>query len=264
MEQSRTTAEPREYDIVVDHLTKSYGQVVALNDVSLRVPRGEFFGFLGLNGAGKTTAIKVLSGLLNARYTRIAVAGHDLAREALKVKASVGVVLDQPALYDYLTGYEFLEFIGAMYGIGPNELRPRVMEMLELVNLVDEAGKVIIDYSRGMYQRLSLAAAMIHRPQVLFLDEPFIGIDALGVHRFKQMLHEYTAQGRTVFLSSHIMEMVEGLCTSFAIVHQGRIRHTGTMSELRRDHPERHLEELFVETVGEYHADLQAGDADPA
>ena len=250
-EHSRTTAEPREYDIVVDSLTKHYGQVVALDDLSFRVPRGEFFGFLGLNGAGKTTTIKVLSGLLKGDYTRIEVAGHDLAREPLKVKASIGVMLEEPSLYEQLTGLEFLEFVGAMHGLDGNTLRRRVTGMVEEVAMTEDIGKMIADFSKGMRHRIALAAALIHEPQVLLLDEPFAGIDALGVHRFKEMLHEWVAEGRTILFSSHVMEVVEGLCTSFAVIHHGRVVSTNTMEGLQRDHPGKSLEDYFIELTRE-------------
>jgi ABC-2 type transport system ATP-binding protein len=240
------------------NLTKRYGHTLAVDDISFTVPRGEIFGFLGLNGAGKTTTIKVLAGLLEADYKSIAVAGHSLQREPLKVKASIGVVRDEPVLYDQLTGYEFLEFAGAMYGLPPKELRPRVLEMLELVGLAEQGAKFIADYSRGMYQRLSLASALIHKPQVLFLDEPFTGIDALGVHEMKDLLRRHATGGGTVFFSSHIMELVENLCTSLAIIHKGKIACIDTLANLRAAHNGESLEHVFLSLIGEDHAAEQA------
>lgn len=236
--------------IEVAGLTKRYGQMTAVDNISFTVPRGEIFGFLGLNGAGKTTTIKALAGLLEARYSDIRIAGHSLAREPLKVKASIGVVLDEPVLYDQLTGYEFLEFSGAMYGIPAKELRQRVLAALEQVSLTEQGSKFIADYSRGMYQRLSLASALIHKPQVLFLDEPFTGIDALGVHEMKDMLRKHAAGGGTVFFSSHIMELVENLCTSLAIIHKGHIIFTDTLANMRAEHRGESLEHVFLSLIG--------------
>jgi ABC-2 type transport system ATP-binding protein len=244
--------------VEVVNLTKHYGQTLAVDNISFAVPRGEIFGFLGLNGAGKTTTIKVLAGLLEASYNSITIAGHDLHREQLQVKASIGVVMDEPVLYDQLTGYEFLEFAGAMYGLQANTLRPRLMDMLALVGLTEQGTKLIADYSRGMYQRLSLAAALMHKPQVLFLDEPFTGIDALGVHEMKDMLRKHAAEGGTVFFSSHIMELVENLCTSLAIIHKGRIISIGTLASLRAAHHGESLEHVFLTLIGENNAAEQA------
>jgi ABC-2 type transport system ATP-binding protein len=244
--------------IEVVNLTKRYGHLLAVDNISFTVPRGEIFGFLGLNGAGKTTTIKVLAGLLDANYKEIRVAGHDLQREPLRVKGSIGVVLDEPVLYDQLTGYEYLEFAGAMFGLSAKELRPRVLEMLELVDLTEQGAKFIADYSRGMYQRLSLAAALIHKPQVLFLDEPFTGIDALGVHEMKDMLRRHALAGGTVFFSSHIMELVENLCTSMAIIHKGRIVCADTLANLRAAHNGESLEHVFLSLIGENHAEPAA------
>ena len=236
--------------VEVVSLTKRYGQTLAVDDISFAVPRGEIFGFLGLNGAGKTTTIKVLAGLLEAKVKSITIAGYSLEREPLKVKASIGVVLDEAVLYDQLTGYEFLEFAGAMYGLPAKTLRPRVMEILELVSLTEQATKFIADYSRGMYQRLSLAAALMHNPQVLFLDEPLTGIDALGVHEMKEMLRKHAAEGGTVFFSSHIMELVENLCTSLAIIHKGRIIFTDTLANMSAAHNGESLEHVFLSLIG--------------
>lgn len=244
--------------INVANLTKRYGALTAVDDISFSVPRGEIFGFLGLNGAGKTTTLRVLAGMLEADYQDIFIAGHSLHREPLRVKASIGVVMDEPVLYEQLTAYEFLEFAGAMYGLPSGELRPRAMEMLELVDLTANAGKFIADFSRGMTQRLSLAAALLHRPEVLLLDEPFTGIDALGVHDMKEMLRQLAAGGGTVFFCSHIMEMVENLCTSLAVIHQGKLVYADTLTNMRRTHTGESLEQVFLSLIGKNHANKQA------
>ena len=236
--------------VLIRHLTKKYGRVTAVNDISLEVPYGEFFGYLGTNGAGKTTTIKVLAGLLPATYERIEIDGVSLKSSPLAVKASVGLMPEEPHLYERLNGFEFLEFVGAMYGLDGTALKHRVLELMDLVDLADSGAKLIIDYSKGMRKKVALAAAIIHRPRVLFLDEPFAGIDTVTAHRLKDLLRSWVEEGVTIFFSSHIMEVVEKLCTSFAIIHQGHIVHQDTMAAVRARLDGKTLEDIFIEVAG--------------
>ena len=235
--------------VVVEGLTKRFGDVTAVDNVTFAVSEGEFFGFLGPNGAGKSTTIKVLVGLLSAQYSRIRVAGFDLKTEPMNVKASIGVMLEDPHLYDRLTSREYLQFIGRMYGLAPQEADKRTEELLDLMDLGDAANKMIVDYSTGMRKKTVLAAAMIHNPKVLFLDEPFNGIDPVASRKIKEVMNRLVAHGATIFFSSHVMELVERLCTSLAIIHRGRIHFHEPIENIRRSG--RSLEDIFVEIAGE-------------
>jgi ABC-2 type transport system ATP-binding protein len=232
--------------IEVVNLTKKFGSLVAVNNVSFTVPRGEIFGYLGLNGAGKTTTIRVLAGMMRAQYERITIAGCDLATQRMQVKAVIGVVPDEPGFYEMLSGRIFLRYIGAMYGLYGKDLAARVDEVVAQMGLEKEADRAILTYSKGMRQRTAIGAAIIHQPQVLLMDEPFTGIDAYQTHSIKGLLREFAAQGGTVLMCSHQMEMVEGLCTSFAIIQEGRILGVQTMAEFNAQHPGVSLEEYLA------------------
>jgi ABC-2 type transport system ATP-binding protein len=232
--------------IEVVNLTKKFGNLIAVNNVSFTVPRGEIFGFLGLNGAGKTTTIRVLAGMMRAQYERISIGGFDLATQRMDVKAVIGVVPDEPGFYEMLSARIFLRYIGAMYGLYGKDLTARVDEVVEQMGLGKEADRAILTYSKGMRQRTAIGAAIIHQPQVLLMDEPFTGIDAYQTHSIKGMLRDFAAQGGTVLLSSHQMEMVEGLCTSFAIINEGRLLNVQTMADFNAQHPGVSLEEYLA------------------
>jgi len=241
--------------VVIDGLTKRFGDFTAVDNISLAVPEGEFFGFLGPNGAGKSTTIKVLVGLITASYKNIRIAGCDLRSEPLKVKANIGVMLEEPHLYDRLTSREYLQFIGRMYGLAPGETDLRTEELLALMDLEDAANKMIIDYSTGMRKKTVLAAAMIHNPKVLFLDEPFGGIDPIASRKIKDVMNRLVRHKVTIFFSSHVMELVEKLCTSVAIIHHGQIHFHAPMSEIRASG--RTLEDVFVEIAGDGHMETE-------
>jgi ABC-2 type transport system ATP-binding protein len=235
--------------VIVEGLTKRFGDVTAVDNVTFAVSEGEFFGFLGPNGAGKSTTIKVLVGLIAAQYSRVRIAGFDLRTEPMKVKASIGVMLEDPHLYDRLTSREYLQFIGRMYGLAPLEADKRTEELIDLMDLGDAANKMIVDYSTGMRKKTVLAAAMIHNPKVLFLDEPFNGIDPVASRKIKDVMSRLVAHGATIFFSSHVMELVEKLCTSLAIIHRGALHFHEPMENIRRSG--RSLEDIFVEIAGE-------------
>ena len=216
------------------NLVRRFGSFTAVDHINLRVERGRFFGFLGPNGAGKSTTIKMLTGLLAATSGEIRVMGRDVQTEALEVKRRIGVVPEDLNLFERLTGAEMLTFTGRMYGLQKNEIAERTQELLALMELDPEPRKLVVEYSHGMKKKLSLACALIHRPEILFLDEPFEGVDAIASRTLKNLLSRLTERGLTVFLTSHVLEIVERLCTDIAIISQGRLVAAGSLDELRR------------------------------
>ncbi len=242
-------------------LTKTYkggkktGDIVAVDHIDLRVGEGEFYGFLGPNGAGKSTTIKMLTGLLRPTSGQVVIAGHDLAADALGVKRVLGVLPEDLNLYERLTASEFLLFAAQMYGLPTGEARRRVQALLDVMELADTGDKLIVDFSMGMKKKVALAGAMIHEPRVLFLDEPFNGIDALSSRKIRDVLQGMTRLGTTVFFSSHVLEVVEKLCTRVAIIARGRIVGEGTMDDLRAGERDQSLEDIFVHLVTGQSAD---------
>ncbi len=214
-------------------LTRRFGEFVAVDGIDLRVSRGQFFGFLGPNGAGKSTTIKMLTGLLAPSSGRIEILGLDLAAHPVEVKQQIGVVPEGMALFGRLTGSEFLNFAGRMYGLDRETAAQRTVELLDFMQLADQPRKLVTDYSHGMQKKLAMAAAVIHGPKVLFLDEPFEGVDAIAAGTLKAMLQGMIARGATIFLTSHVLEIVERLCSHVAIIHQGRLVAQGALDELR-------------------------------
>ena len=215
-------------------LVRRFQDFVAVDNLNLTVRRGSFFGFLGPNGAGKSTTIKMLTGLLAATSGQIRVLGRDLSKEPLEVKRRIGVVPEDLNLFERLTGAEMLAFTGRMYGLQKAEIAQRSPELLDLMELRSEPRKLIVEYSHGMKKKLSLACALIHRPDILFLDEPFEGIDAIASRTLKDLLSRLTARGLTVFLTSHVLEIVERLCSDIAIISQGKLLAAGSLNELRK------------------------------
>jgi ABC-2 type transport system ATP-binding protein len=214
-------------------LSRRFGDFVAVDDVNLRVAPGQFFGFLGPNGAGKSTTIKMLTGLLAATSGKIEILGLDLATNLVEVKRQIGVVPEGLALFGRLTGSEFLNFVGRMYGLNRGTSAKRAAELLDFMQLANEPKKLVTDYSHGMQKKLALAAAVIHGPKVLFLDEPFEGVDAIASNTLKAMLQSMIARGATIFLTSHVLEIVERLCSHVAIIHRGKLVAQGSLDELR-------------------------------
>jgi ABC-2 type transport system ATP-binding protein len=219
--------------ISTEHLTRRFGELIAVDDVNLRVARGQFFGFLGPNGAGKSTTIKILTGLLAPTAGRIEILGLDLAANLAEVKRQIAVVPEGMALFGRLTGSEYLNFVGRMYGLDRETAAQRTAELLEFMQLTAEPKKLVADYSHGMQKRLALAAAVIHGPKVLFLDEPFEGVDAIAAGTLKTMLQGMIVRGATIFLTSHVLEIVERLCSHVGIIHRGRLVAQGSLEELR-------------------------------
>ncbi len=234
--------------IRVQDLRKVYGNKPAVDGLTLAVPRGCFFGFLGPNGAGKTTTIRMLMGLTPPNSGSMEMLGLPLPEEALQVRARIGLVPDESLLFDHLTGAEYLEFVGRMYGLERPLARSRGRELLELFELEGARRKLIGEYSKGMRKRTAMAAALIHRPELYLMDEPFEGVDAMGARLMKEILLDQVRRGATIFLTSHVLEVVERLCDRVAILHEGRLVAEDTMANLRAGAET--LEEIFVRVVG--------------
>ncbi len=219
--------------IATHALTRSFDGFTAVDHIDLAVEPGQFFGFLGPNGAGKSTTIKMLTGLLAPSSGSVQILGQDLFYNPIEVKRQIGVVPEGMALFARLTALEYLRFVGRMYGLDKATTEQRAAELLEFMGLADQARKLIADYSHGMGKKLALAAAVIHGPRVLFLDEPFEGVDAIAAGTLKAMLQGMIARGATIFLTSHVLEIVERLCSHVAIINHGQIVAHGSLEELR-------------------------------
>ncbi len=242
--------------IVTEKLVRRFGALTAVDGIDLTVSAGQFFGFLGPNGAGKSTTIKMLTGLLAPTSGRIELLGLDFSANPLEVKRQIGVVPEGMGLFERLTGTEYLNFVGSMYGLDRATSRQRTAELLEFMQLADRPKSVIADYSHGMQKKIALAAAVIHGPRILFLDEPFEGVDALAAGALKALLARMTERGVTIFLTSHVLEIVERLCSHVAIIHQGKLVAQGSLEELRagiagEQGSKTTLEQIFLSIVGQ-------------
>ena len=234
--------------IAVSQLSKVYGGKAAVDGLTLTVPRGSFFGFLGPNAAGKTTTIRMLMGLAPPTSGEISILGFSLPDGAIEIKKRIGLVPDESLLFDHLTGAEYIEFVARMYSIPRATARERARELLELFQLASAGRKLIGEYSKGMRKRVAMAAALVHRPELYLMDEPFEGVDAVGARLMKDLLLEQVRHGATVFLTSHVLEVVERLCDRVAIINEGRIIVEDSMTALRSGAET--LEDIFVRVVG--------------
>jgi ABC-2 type transport system ATP-binding protein len=233
-------------------LTKVFAGKPAVDRLSLQVARGRFFGFLGPNGAGKSTTIKMLTGLLRPTSGEAFVEGRDLKTDLLAIKGLIGVLPEELPLYERLTGEEYLHFAGRMYGLPREETRKRTEELLAFLSLDEERGKLIVDYSQGMRKKTALAAALIHNPRVLFLDEPLNGIDPVSGRVVTDLLRRLAQKGVTLFFTTHVLDVVERLCDEVAIIDHGRIVAQGTLDDIRRQREVGHdatLEDVFLKLV---------------
>jgi len=236
-------------------LTRRFDDVLAVRDVNLTVEAGRFFGFLGPNCAGKSTTIKMLTGLLAPSEGTVTISGLDMASHSLEAKRLIGVVPEGMALMGRLTGFEYLRFVGRMYGLTRTQAEERAQELLQFMDLASAPRKLVADYSHGMQRKLALAAAVIHTPRILFLDEPFEGVDAIAAGTLKRMLQRMTERGVTIFLTTHVLEIVEALCSHVAIIDKGSLVAQGSLEELRagvaHEGERLTLEQIFMRTVGE-------------
>ncbi len=245
-----------EIAIATEKLARKFGGLTAVDHIDLQVTAGQFFGFLGPNGAGKSTTIKMLTGLLAPTSGRLQLLGIDFSANPVEVKRQIGVVPEGMGLFERLTGVQYLRFVGRMYGLDKPTTEKRAEELLEFMQLADREKTLIADYSHGMQKKLALAAAVIHGPRMLFLDEPFEGVDALAAGALKALLGRMTERGVTIFLTSHVLEIVERLCSHVAIIHKGRLVAQGSLEELRSGVPgaegeKKTLEQIFLSIVGQ-------------
>jgi ABC-2 type transport system ATP-binding protein len=240
-----------EFAVETRGLARTFGSKRAVDGIDLRVPPGSFYGFLGPNGAGKSTTIKCLTGLLKPSAGEIRILGIDPVVDPVEIKRRVGVVPEDLALFDRLTAAETLSFVAQIHGMPAETFKPRSADLLSLMDLTDAATTLVTDFSHGMRKKLALAAALLPAPRLLFLDEPFEGIDAVASRQIKELLHTFVARGGTVFLTSHILEIVERLSTHLGVIADGRLVAQGRIDEVRAgEHGQGTLEELFIQLVG--------------
>lgn len=238
--------------IEIRDLHKIYNGFHAVDGLSVTVPQGCFFGFLGPNGAGKTTTIKMLMGLAQPDSGSLHVLGLPMPQHSLDIRKEIGPVPDDSLLFDYLTGMEYLDFVARLYGLSRASAKERSRELLELLQLDENPRKLIGEYSKGMRKRVAMAAALIHSPRLFLMDEPFEGVDAVGARLMKDILRQQVHRGATVFLTSHVLEVVERLCDRISIISRGKVIAQGTVTELREHAASSatSLEDIFVELVG--------------
>jgi ABC-2 type transport system ATP-binding protein len=240
-----------DYAVATHALTRRFGDFVAVDAIDLAVPRGSFYGFLGPNGAGKSTTIKCLTGLLRPSGGTMRILGLDPRAADIAVKRQIGVIPEEQALFERLSGAETLQFVGQVHGLDRATARQRIAELLDLLDLTAAAGKLVADYSHGMRKKLALGVALLPAPKLLFLDEPFEGIDAVASRQIKELLHGFVERGGTVFLTSHILEIVERLADRIGIIDHGKLVAQGSLAELRSaNRAGSTLEEIFIQLVG--------------
>ena len=239
--------------ISLRRLTKQYGGFTAVDAIDLEVPRGELFGFLGPNGAGKTTTLRMIAGILRPTSGHISIAGVDLAADPIGAKMKLGFIPDRPFIYEKLTGAEFLRFVAGLYDQEGPEVEHRGRELLALFDLEEWKDELVESYSHGMRQKLIISSAFVHRPQVIVVDEPMVGLDPKAAKILKDLFREYTHRGHTIMMSTHTLEVAESLCDCIAIIQAGRIRASGSMAELRQHAAGGGggLEDIFLKLTGE-------------
>jgi len=239
--------------IELKQLSKKYGAFTAVDQIDLHVERGELFGFLGPNGAGKTTTLRMIAGILRPTAGSIHIAGVDLLSDPMNAKAKLGFIPDRPFIYEKLTGMEFLRFVAGLFQQEGTEVDHRARELLALFDLEDWREELVESYSHGMRQKLIIASAFVHRPEVIVVDEPMVGLDPKAAKTLKDLFREYTRRGHTVMMSTHTLEVAQHLCDRVAIIQRGKIRACGTVEELRAfaENPHDRLEDIFLRLTGE-------------
>jgi len=234
-----------------ENLTKIYRGIKAVDDLNLQIPQGTIFGFIGPNGAGKTTTIKMMAGVLRPTRGRIYINGLDIAKEPSKAKRIIGFIPDRPFLYEKLSGVEFLRFKAGLYGMKGNRLGEKILDLLNLFELTEWADELIESYSHGMKQRLIIAAAIIHDPKIIIVDEPMVGLDPKGAKLVKEIFKQWAGKGATVFMSTHTLALAQEVCQQIAIVGKGRIVASGTSEDLEKQAGvEGDLERIFLKITG--------------
>lgn len=240
-------------------LTKRYGGFTAVDGIDLGVPTGEIFGFLGPNGAGKTTTLRMIAGILQPSAGTVTIGGIDLATNPTEAKSKLGFIPDRPFIYEKLTGSEFLSFVAGLYGQDGHQIVRRGEELLALFDLQEWSHQLVESYSHGMRQKLIIASAFIHRPEVIVVDEPMVGLDPKAARILKDLFREFVKRGHTIMMSTHTLEVAETLCDRIAIIQSGKIKALGTLAELRESHAGgARLEEIFLSLTGERAARIAA------
>ena len=234
--------------LVIQHLTKRYGEKKAVDDLSLHIAPGEIYGFIGHNGAGKTTTLKSAVGILQFDEGEITIDGHSIKAEPLACKRELAYIPDNPDLYDFMTGIKYLNFVADIFGVGAAERQERIRRYADAFELTDDLAQPIAAYSHGMKQKLAIIAAWLHQPKLILMDEPFVGLDPKASHLLKGMMREVCDNGGAIFFSTHVLEVAEKLCDKVAIIKGGKLIRSGTMEEVKGDDS---LEEVFLELEGE-------------
>jgi ABC-2 type transport system ATP-binding protein len=239
--------------IKLTNLTKRYGSFTAVNGIDLEVPSGELFGFLGPNGAGKTTTLRMIAGILRPTSGTVEIGGIDVERDPIAAKAKLGFIPDRPFIYEKLTGAEFLRFVAGLYDQEGAQVEHRARELLALFDLEEWRDELVESYSHGMRQKLIISSAFVHRPEVIVVDEPMVGLDPKAARILKDLFREYTRRGHTIMMSTHTLEVAESLCDRIAIIQGGVIRASGTMADLRSSAAAgtEGLEQIFLRLTGE-------------
>ena len=232
----------------IEHLTKTYGEKKAVDDLSLHILPGEIYGFIGHNGAGKTTTLKSVAGILRFDAGEIRIGGTSIRTDPLACKRKLAYIPDNPDLYDYMTGIQYLNFIANIFGVSAAERQVRIREPAERFELTNDLAQPIAAYSHGMKQKLAIISAWLHAPQLVVMDEPFVGLDPKAAHLLKGMMRELCDRGGAIFFSTHVLEVAEKLCDKVAILRAGKLIRSGTMDEVKGDDS---LEEVFLELEGE-------------
>ena len=232
----------------IEHLTKTFGEKKAVDDLSLHIAPGEIYGFIGHNGAGKTTTLKSVVGILQFDEGEITIDGHSVKADPLTCKRELAYIPDNPDLYDFMTGIKYLNFVADIFGVGAAERQARIRRYADAFELTDDLAQPIAAYSHGMKQKLAIIAAWLHQPKLIIMDEPFVGLDPKASHLLKGMMREVCDEGGAIFFSTHVLEVAEKLCDKVAIIKGGKLIRSGTMEEVKGDDS---LEEVFLELEGE-------------
>lgn len=238
--------------IIAENLRKVYGgDFVSVDDLSFHINKGEIAGFVGQNGAGKTTTIKMLTGILMPTKGRALINGHDISREPIQAKQSMGYIADNPDIFLRLTGLEYVNFIADIYGVSTNDRKKRIEQMAERFGMDDSLNRQMVSYSHGMRQKMMVMAALVHNPPVWILDEPMTGLDPNAAYELKKMMREHADAGNCVFFSTHVLEVAEKLCDKIIMIRKGQDIYQGTLESLEAQHKNKSLEEIFVEMMHE-------------
>ena len=232
----------------IEHLTKTYGEKKAVDDLSLHILPGEIYGFIGHNGAGKTTTLKSVAGILRFDAGEIRIGGTSIRTDPLACKRKLAYIPDNPDLYDYMTGIQYLNFIANIFGVSAADRQVRIRELAERFELTNDLAQPIAAYSHGMKQKLAIISAWLHQPRLIIMDEPFVGLDPKAAHLLKGMMRELCDRGGAIFFSTHVLEVAEKLCDKVTILRAGKLIRSGTMDEVKGDDS---LEEVFLELEGE-------------